>query len=417
MRDIDLYARILGLAKPWSVKDVEVDTRAREVRVEVEHDHGVDLCCPCCGRPAPGYDTRERRWRHLDTCQFQTILIARVPRVECPEHGVRQVEAPWAESGSSFTALYECLVIDWLKEASLAAVSRQLNLTWDEVDGIMSRAVARGLARRTTPEEAPTRLGVDETSFARRHEYVTVISDLDTPGGEVLHVCDDRTQESLEGYFRGLDEYQRRKIEVVCMDMWMPYMKATMAHVPEARRKIAFDKFHVARHLGEAVDRVRRREHRQLQDDGDDRLTGTKYLWLMHPASMRRATWREQFVALRDSALKTARAWALKETATGLWEYVNRTWARKAWRRWLGWAMRSRLEPMRKTAMMIRAHLEGILTAIVHRATNAGAESINAKIQRIKRLACGFRNRARFRNAIYFHLGRLDLYPSTHTTS
>ena len=192
-----------------------------------------------------------------------------------------------------------------------------------------------------------------------------------------------------------------------------------LEHVPDAAEKIAFDKFHVAQHLTDAVDRVRRREHRELKRRGDDRLTKTKYLWLKHPANIPDRTWRDRFAALRNSALKTARAWAIKETAMTLWEYVSRGWALKAWRRWLGWALRSRLEPVRRVAKMIREHLEGILNAIAHRATNAAAESINAKIQRIKRTACGFRNRDRFRAAIAFHLSGLSLYPrpSTHTDS
>jgi len=256
--------------------------------VQVEHDRTEALCCPECGKACPGYDGRRRRWRHLDTCRFKTILEADVPRVECAEHGVRQVAAPWAEAGSGFTALYECPVINWLKEASRLAVARQLRLTWAEVDGIMERAVERGLARRKN--EAPARLGVDETSFARRHEYVTVVTDLDT--SEVLHVGDDRSCETLGAYYRSLGEEEMSKIEVVCMDMWKPYMQATRRHVPGADEKIAFDKFHVARHLGEAVDKVRRREHRELKRSGDERLTRTKHLWLIHPAAMKPETWR-----------------------------------------------------------------------------------------------------------------------------
>jgi transposase len=418
MRDRDLYAQILGLTRPWSVIDVELDTSDEEVRVLVRHDGSATLCCPECGRASPGYDTRRRRWRHLDTCQYRTILIAETPRVMCAEHGVKQVRVPWAEPGSSFTALYESLVIDWLKEASIAAVSRRLHLSWDEVDGIMQRAVTRGLERRRAEgEQAPARLGVDETSFAKRHEYVTVVTDLDAK--EVLHVADDRTAGSLEAYYESLGPGELERIEVVCMDMWQPYITATRKRVPLGPGKIAFDKFHVAKHLGDAVDKVRRGEHRTLKREGDDRLTRTKYLWLAHPANIEEGTWRERFRWLRDSALKTARAWAIKETAMGLWEYVSRGWARRAWRRWYGWAIRSRLEPVKRVARMIRAHLEGIITAIVHRATNAGAESINAKIQRVKRMACGYRNRQRFRHAIYFHLGGLDLYPrpSTHTDS
>ena len=176
MHDRELYSRILDIKAPWEVVDVELHREEREVLIRVEWIPSSSLECPECGGACPGYDRRERRWRHLDTCQYKTILHATVPRVRCPEHGVQQVRVPWAEPGSRFTALFERLVIDWLKEASTSAVAEQFDLSWDEVDGVMQRAVARGLSRRE--EQRPKRLGVDETSFQKHHEYVTVISDM-----------------------------------------------------------------------------------------------------------------------------------------------------------------------------------------------------------------------------------------------
>lgn len=407
MRDRDLYARILNLAAPWSVRDVELDIAADEVRVLVEADAGSQLKCPTCGRVCSRYDHRERRWRHLDTCQLRTVLVAQLPRVTCEVHGVLQVAVPWAEPGSGFTALFEALAIDWLQEASIKTVSTRLRLSWDEVDGIKSRAVARGVARRG--HLAPTGIGIDETSFQKRHEYVTVVSD---EAGDVVHVADDRKRETLEAYFEALTPEERASITSVTMDMWGPYIEAVKAKVPGADGKIAFDKFHVASHLGRAVNDVRLQEHRTLTAQGDKTLKGTKHVWLQNPKNMKPERWTE-FAALRESTLKTARAWALKEAAMGLWRYRTASWARKQWKAWLGWAFRSKLEPVRKTARMIRDHLWGIVNAVVSGKTNALAESVNAKIQRIKRMACGFRSRERFRNAIYFHCGGLDLYPAT----
>jgi transposase len=415
MRDRDLYARILNLQAPWTVADVELDLKGEEVRVRLEAGT-ADLRCPQCDRVAGRYDSRERRWRHLDTCQLRTVLVADVPRVKCEEHGVHQVKVPWADPGSGFTALFEALTIDWLKEASIKAVAERLKLSWDEADGIQGRAVARGLARRE--RVVPTKLGLDETSFQKRHEYVTVLTDRAT--GNVVHVADDRRQATLEAFLDTLTVEERALIESVAMDMWGPYIAAVKAKVPGAERKIAFDKFHVASHLGDGVNDVRKQEHRALLAEGDTTLTRTKHLWLQNPGNMKAERW-EAFTSLRESALKTARAWALKETAMGLWRYRSLAWAKKAWKKWLGWALRSRLEPMRKKARMIREHLWGILNAVVTGTTNALAESVNAKIQWIKRMACGFRNRERFRNAIYFHCGGLNLYPdalqAAHTTS
>lgn len=407
MRDKDLYATILGIQPPWTVVEVELRAKEQQVIVRIEHSKNVPLTCPECGQACPGYDHERRSWRHLDTCQYRTILEAVIPRVKCSQHNVRQVRVPWAEPGSRFTALFEALVIDWLKEASFAAVARRMHLSWDEVDGIQGRAVARGLKRRGPLE--PRKIGVDETSYQKRHEYVTVVSDLQRKG-TVLWVADGRGGPALDGFYQAIPAEKRAQIEAVAMDMWKPYIFSTACHVPGAERKIAFDRFHVAKHLNDAVDKVRRQENRELLGEGDERLKGSKYLWLRNPRTIRRSE-RGRFAALKASTLKVARAWALKDAASKLWGYLVRGWAKRAWMQWIDWALRSQIEPIVRVAKMIRYHLVGILNADLLGVTNATAEGVNSKIQQIKRRACGFRNRERFRRAIYFHLGGLDLYP------
>jgi transposase len=407
MRDHELYATILGLTVPWTVERVDVDVDGGTVHVWLTRTAGAAAQCPECQAACPVYDHREREWRHLDTCQLQTRLHARVPRVDCPTHGVVQSGVPWATPGSKFTLLFERLAIDWLREAAVASVARQLKLGWDAVWGIERRAVARGLARRGTLRLRY--LGVDEKAFQRRYEFVTVVSDLE--GSRVLFVADDRKQESLEAFWAlGLTDGQRAESVAVAMDMWAPYVQATRARIPEADAKIVFDKFHCAKHLNDAVDRVRRAEQRELRAQGDTRLTGTKYTWLRNPSHFEWKAWRE-FAALRTSTLKVARAWALKEAAATLWEYVYVGAARTFFRRWYFWATHSRLPPMIATARMLKRHLENVLTYLKHRITNATAEGLNSKIQWIRYTARGFRNRENFKTAIYFHCGGLDLYP------
>ncbi len=397
MRDRDLYSRILGIEAPWRVEDVDLRLDRQEVEIRVILEPATRPPCPECGTACPIYDHQPRRWRHLDTCQLQTILVADVPRVSCREHGVLQIRLPWADPGSRFTALFEALVIDWLHQASLRAVSTRLRLSWSAVDAIQQRAVARGLERREA--FSAQRIGIDETSFQKRHEYVTVVSDL--VESTVLFVADDRKTDSLSPFYESLSALQRQAVECVAMDMWQPYINATVAAIPDASTKIAFDRFHVAGCINKAVDDVRKMEHRELRGEGNDRLKGTKYHWLMGSGRRRqlKSEVRRAFNRLVGSALKTARAWVLKETAKGLWSYRSRTWAEKAWKLWITRALRSRLEPVRKAARTIREHLWGILNAILLVASNATAESLNAKIQKIKAQACGFRNRDRFRTA------------------
>ena len=408
MRDKDLYAQILGIQNPWQVVDVELLSDAGEVKVYVETLPEVVLTCPTCGEACAGYDKRQRQWRHLDTCQYKTILIADVPRIECKAHGVLTVSVPWADPGSGFTALFESLVIDWLKEASTQAVSRQLNLSWNAIDGMMQRAVKRGLSRRAV--QSPKHLGIDETAFRKRHDYVTIISD--TENGVVLHVGQDRRKAGLKEWYEGLNNSQKKRIESISMDMWPAFINATLESLPDAEHKIAFDKFHVAQYLGEAVDKVRRQEHKALMSEGSEALKGSKYAWLYNPENMTHEQ-TQRFKRLRDSTLKTARAWAIKEFAMSLWHYVNKTWARKGWERWLSWAVRSRLEPIKQVAKTIREHLWGIINAIVLKVSNGPAEGLNSRIKMLKVRSRGFRNKERFSNAIYFHFGGLDLYPES----
>lgn len=406
MDEKTLYAKLLGLTSPWGVEKVELKLTEGEVHVWVTLPPKQHWVCPDCLERAPIHDHRERVWRHLDTFQYRTLLHARIPRLNCPTHGVRQLRVPWAEDSSHFTALFEAFAIDWMKQAPISAVAERLQLSWDGAAGIQARAVRRGLARRRP--EPPVYVGVDETSFQRRHEYVSVVTDLERT--RVLYVADDRKQESLDGFWESLPAEHLSSIEAVAMDMWEPYIQSTHEHLPDAGSKIVFDKFHVAQHLNEAVDKVRRRENRELLAEGIDWLKGTKYAWLRNPGNFSRRGWQE-FGPLRKSLLKTARAWALKEVAMRLWDLRYLGVVEKNFRTWYGWAIRSRLEPMKRVARMIKSHWENIKTYFKHHITNAGAEAMNAKIQAVKYMSRGFRNRERFRNAIYFHCGGLDLYP------
>jgi transposase len=402
-----LYAAVLGLSSPWSVERVETKLDSGEVHVTVALPANTRWVCPECHAEAPIHDHQDRSWRHLDTCQFHTIVHARVPRLKCPTHGVRQLKVPWAEPGSQFTAMFEALAIDWLKQASIVAVAKHLRISWDEAAGIQSRAVKRGLARRK--QVSPKYVGVDETSFQKRHEYVTIVSDLERP--QVIHVADDRTQASLDGFWTSLPREQLNAIKAVAMDMCAPYIQSTMLHVPAADEKIVFDKFHIAQLFGNALDQIRRMENRRLGSQGDFTLKGTRYMWLQHPGTFTREETRE-FEALRARNQRMARAWVLKETAMAIFDLKAAWAARRNFAMWFQWAIRSQLEPMKRVARTLLRHWDQIENYFRHRITNACLEATNTTIQQVKRRSRGFRNRDRFREAIYFHCGGLDLYPA-----
>ena len=410
MRDIDLYHHLLGLEDPWFVSEVKLDVEKGRVEVWVEHPKGLQWPCPECGTEGKLHDHAEERiWRHLDSCQFRTFLHARPPRVVCPEHGVRQVRLPWAEPHARFTVLFERFAVEVLSHTHIQAGRQILRISWDEAWHVMERAVQRGLGRK--PKRIIAQLGVDEKSAGSGQDYVTVVCDLER--ATVEEVTEGNNCRSLEIYFEGLTAEQREGIEVVSMDMAGGYINAVSESLPEGREKIVFDRFHIMKLMNEAVDKVRREEHKRLTEGGRSILTGTKFLWLYARERLPSRYW-EQFSSLKAAGLKTARAWAIKETLRELWRYKSRAWAEKFWKQWYFWATHSRLAPVKKIANTLKTHLYGILTYSKHRITNATTEGINSMIETLRKAACGFRNKERFRTVILFHLGGLDLYPATH---
>jgi transposase len=386
MRAVDVFGKLLGLKRPWSVERATFDAKHKNVSVFVRHRSNARFHCPKCGAELPLYDhTRPRKWRHLDHGSWMTWVIARVPRVACLFHGVRQVRVPWALPGSRFTTEFETHAIDTLLEADVTGASRLLRLSWDKTWGVMKRAVDRGLKakrRRVIPY-----LGVDEKSIAKRHRYITLISDLDR--GTVEFVEFDRKKSSLDAFYRSLSPKQRHGIRGVAMDMWEPFISSTKEHVVEAEAKIVFDRFHIMRHMLDAVDAVRKAEHRRLLSQGDETLKRTKYLWFFSEENLP-AEYKDRFDCLKRMHLQTARAWAIKESLRDLWKYQRKAWGLRHWKAWYFWATHSRLKPIANAARLIKRHLDNVLTYYEHRITNATSEGVNSKIQTVKKTPSAF---------------------------
>jgi transposase len=411
MDDKLLFTKILGLRPPWFIQQVVVDEPAQRVDIYVDHEPDIRVRCPVCDELYGLYDhASERVYRHLNTCQMQTYIHVRPPRVNCPTHGVKQIGSEFGENGSELSFGLESFVIQVAQECSIEATARLCGLSWDQSWNTLARAVDRGRARK--PRRVPCRMGVDEKSIARGHKYESLVYDIDA--GTVEFVWDDRGQQSLESYYRQFSREELAGIKSVAMDMWDPFIAATKKYVPDAEKKIVFDRFHVMRHVVDAVDHVRKSEHRQLAETGESPLKGTKYLWLWSQENV--PEWRqEEFATLRAQDLKVCRAWAIKENLRHLWNYRYAAHMRNYFKRWYFWATHSRLKPIKKAAQTLKAHIDNIVTYAKHRITNALGEAINAKIEKVKRMACGFRNRAHYRTAIYFHCGGLDLFPKPPT--
>ncbi len=400
------YGQLLGIHTPWEIHKVDLNISEQRVDIEIEYTD-VSGICPECGAACPKHDDRkERIWRHLDTMQFATYLHCSVPRVRCPEHGAKTVNVPWAGKNSRFTLLFEGFAIRVLQAArSIEEARKLLDLNWHQVDAIKARAVSRGLSRR---QEAPIPyLGIDEKQFRKGHRYISSLVDLQQ--GRVLDVVENRTEEACKALIeQSLTEKQQQQVTAVALDMWKAYRNAVEAKLPQA--DIVHDRFHISQHLNEAVDKVRRQENKELLDAGDRRLVGTKYNWLVNEEGVKEI-FAEQFNELKQSDLKISRAWAIKELFRGFWDYRYAGWAERHFDRWYAWAIRSRLEPIKEKARMIKEHLSNILTYFKHRISNAVAEGLNSKIQTVKSNARGYRSFEGFRNSILFYCGGLDMAP------
>ncbi len=399
------YRQLLGLDTSWEVSEVSLSLEKKRVEITLVHRGGPVSCPECESECAIADHPPERTWRHLDTMQFETVLRARVPRSKCKTCGVKTTAVPWAGKHSRFTLMFEAFVIEVIQACgNVKSAAELLGLDWDSVHRIMERAVERGLECREL--ESLQYVGIDEKSFHRGHSYVSILTDL--TGRRVLEVVEDRTEEAADGLWENLTDEQKEQVEAVAVDMWPAFANSVETNVQQA--EIVHDRFHISKHLNEAVDRVRRQEHKTLTRAGDDRLKGSKQLWLFNPENLSEDRWIE-FEPLKDQELKTSRAWAIKEQFRWFWEYRYAGNAHKFFNRWYGWATRSRLKPIIQVAKMLKRHLNNILTYFRHGITNAMSEGFNSRIKSIKSQARGFRAFENYRIRILFYCGRLNLLP------
>lgn len=400
------YAKLLGLVSPWKVTRVKLSIEKMRVDIFIKYGE-LTGTCPECGAACRVYDRSPgRTWRHLDTMQFGTYLYCEPPRTECAEHGIKTMSMPWAGKHSRFTQLFEAFAINvMLASRSLQEAGKLLRLEWHQLHGIIKRAVERGLERRENDEIAW--VGMDEKSFRKGHNYVSIMNDLEH--SRVLDVVEGREGNAADKLIaKALDEEQREMVCGVAIDMSAPYIAAIRRHLPHA--DIVHDKFHIAKHLNEAVDKTRRKEHRKLLKNKDERLKGTKYSWLKGMEHLSDES-LAQVESLAKAELGVAKAWYIKELFRHFWTRRDVAFARSYFERWYKEAFKTGLPEIQKVARMLKKHLENILTYFECYITNAVSEGLNSKIQTIKANARGFRNFENYRTSILFFCGKLELSP------
>lgn len=392
-----LFEMALGLSGGWKVVRSEFKGEPKKLEIYLDFEPGSRFKCAQCGKKCAVHDTTEKQWRHLNFFQYECDLVARVPRVECEKHGVKQVEVPWARSGSGFTLMFEAAVMVLAKEMPVAKVAQMLG----EVDTRLWRLIMEQVqqAHGQSDWSGVKAIAIDETSVRKGWNYVTVILDADTR--RLLYLAPGRSGQALKDFCQALRERggKPEQISHIVMDMLHCFKRGARENFPWA--KIVFDRFHVMVMAGEAVEKVRK----HLQAQGAQ-LKGS--LWALRGNEWNLSEDQQQVrhdLAKRYKEL--GRALALRSALQDIYASGSDGPDLLAW--WCRWAKRSRLAPFAKLADSIREHWQGIIAFFDSGYTQGPIEAINGIIQLAKRRARGFRNLAYLRAIAYWVAGKLTL--------
>jgi transposase len=399
MLEQQLFQIALQIEDPLYVREVVFSPDEGQLNLYLDFKRGGKFSCPECFTPdLPVQNTVAKTWRHLNFFQYKCYIHLRTPRVIC-KCGVRLWTPPWSHARSGFTMLFEALIMMLAKTMPILSIATLVDEHDTRIWRIVNRYVSKAYAKKCFA--SVKNLGIDETSAKRGHKYITVITDMDD--GSVLFVTPGKDSETVAKFaqellLRGCNPEQ---IENVASDMSRAFISGITNYLPNAQ--ITFSKFHLMRALNECLDEIRRKEQAS-----NPILKKTRFVWLKNIENLTTAQARK-LETLRYENLKTARAYQMKITFQDI--FRNSSNSEEAYaliKKWLGWADRSRLEPIRAFARMVKNHLQGILRYFDTRLTTGVVEGINSRIQEVKRRAKGFRNINNFIIMIYLIAGNLN---------
>ena len=395
-----LFEAALGIAQPWFVNGVDFDAGMKTLTISVDFVAGSRFTPAGAQGEHPAHDTITKRYRHLNFFQHECHLEVRMPRVKLPDGGIRLVEPDWAGKLSGFTLLFEALIITLCREMPFAAVAKLVNLSWHRVSAICRRYVDLALDGADFSEVK--RLAVDETSRAKGHDYITLFADADER--KVLFVTEGRGADTVASFTEDLRAHggEPQAIESVSIDMSPAFIKGVGEHLANAR--ITFDKFHVIAHASMAVDKMRR-----IEQKTDPTLKGLRWKLLKDRNSLSLNAQPDLNALLAQITTKrTARAWLYREQLRDILGRKQINVVRGMLAQWCTNVMRSKVEPMKDVARLVRAHMDGIVAWAQSRQTNGFLEAINGLFQAAKRKARGYGNFATIRTVVFLIAGKLD---------
>jgi len=395
-----LFEAALGVAKPWYVERVEFDAAKKMLTIVIDFVAGSRFAHPQAAGLHPVHDTQTKRYRHLNFFQHECYLQVRLPRVKLPDGAVRLVEPDWVGKLSGFTLLFEALVLMLCQQMPFAAVAETVGESWHRVHAICSRYVDLAVAQ--TDLSGLRALAIDETSCRRGHDYLTLAADAQQR--KVVFVTEGRGSECIRALAEQLpaNGASAEQISAVSIDMSPAFIKGVTEHLPNAR--ITFDKYHVVAHASAALDQTRRAEQKSDPD-----LKGLRWA-LLKDRDRLPAPQRADLDALIAQATtkRTARAWLYREQLREILERKQINVVSTMLRQWCTNVMRSKVEPMKEVARMIRKHFEGIIAWTQTRQTNGFLEALNGLFQAAKRKARGYTRFETMRTVIFLIAGKLD---------
>ena len=401
-----LFCQALGLEAPWEVDRVALDVARSRIDLYVVW-RSNSAPCPACGELEQKiHDHRQRSWRHLDFFQFEAHVHCELPRIACSAcQGTTQLNVPWAREGSRFTLMFEALALTLAREMPVAACARILrcsdNALWRQIDAHVCLARAKESYAQTKV------VGIDETSCAKGHSYITLVHDL--PERKLIYATPGKDASTVQRFTEDFKAHQGKpeSIEVVCIDMSKAFIAGAAKHLPNAA--VAFDGFHVVQLANKAVDAVRREEARD-----ESWLKKTRWVWLKD-----RTKWtakeQDKMDWMPHSRLKTARAWRIKEALRDIYRNSRNDaqQSARALKKWLHWAQRSQLHPIKDLAKTIKQHWAGILKAFDASHLHTGyVEAVNSLLQAAKAKARGYGTTDHFVAMAFLIAGKLSHLPT-----
>ena len=383
------------------------------LEVEIQSRSNSRPVCSGCGRKRPGYDrSPERLFEFIPMWGHKVFFFFFPRRVECPDCGIRVVRMPWVTGKHRLTEAYAWFLADWAKRLSWKEVAEAFRTTWDHVFCSVERAVTWG--REHQDLSGIKAIGVDEIAWQRGHRYLTLVYQIDSHCKRLLWVGEKRTIKTLLRFFRWFGKDRSQALKFVCSDMWKPYLKVIARKADKAINIL--DRFHIMAHLSKAIDEVRAGEVKELKQKGyESVLTKTRWLLLKRPENLTDKQETKLADLLRYN-LRSMRSYLLKEEFQFFWSYTSPYWAGQFLDKWCTKTMRSKIEPMKKVARMLRRHRPLLLNWFrAKKQFSSGiVEGFNTKAKLTTRKAYGFRTYHAAEIALYHALGALPVPKVTH---